>query len=66
MVQEAGLSKKGDQGNIRAAHCDLPPGGGDKGSLSFFTDTFFWWFGTSVKVQKVSNFFGENLEYFNH
>ena len=32
----------------------------------FFHWHFFWWFGTSVKVQKVSNFLGENFGNFDH
>ena len=41
--------------------------GETKAHRVFFTDTFFWWFGTSAKVQKVSNFFGgENFGNFDH
>ena len=47
MVQEAGLSKK-ETKVTRAAYCDLLSGGGDKGSLSFFSLTLF--FGGLVQV----------------
>ena len=61
MIEEADLSKKGTKVTQEQHTVACCQAGETKAHRVFFTDTFFWWFGTSVKVQKVSNFLGGRL-----